>query len=414
MKGLTDKLEKMEAVGKEIEDQTGHKWLQYVCTEPEYILTMYHKPMFEAMANLCSGNGEIGVDCAAVYEDTTFNLGPFLINVKSVKDNIRFNETVNIPFEFVLHFKDSDAAHDVTWKANVEDIPSCKNIRLVEGDLAENQKKVLKRHLPNTFRATCHGHGRGAVKQACKPNITTSISRPFYLSEFKKMQRMTKGEFLVHCKAIEEGNTKWNPKMTQWFLSKRCLVRKALLKDMRNECLIEVGFQPDLEGQVDFDGNAAEGSNNGVKSTIRALLGVFQKRAVSPHRFLWACWVYTHALYNRLSLTLRGELNEFGGLKDPKWAIPSGQFDTGSSTLLEGFSVADMEDSMSWAHLLDKYANEHLRTQRVGVELADAVPDSDSELEEQDADGEYEPGIPTIVYTEPCIPTIVYTAVGNA
>ena len=61
---------------------------------------------------------------------------------------------------------------------------------------------------------------------------------------------------------------------------------------MRNECLIEVGFQPDLEGQVDFDGTAAEGSNNGVKSTIRALLGVFQKRAVSPHRFLWACWVY--------------------------------------------------------------------------------------------------------------------------
>ena len=117
-------------------------------------------------------------------------------------------------------------------------------------------------------------------------------------------------------------------KMVKYFMGPKNKVRPLLLDHMRNECLIEAGFED--EPDLTFDTNLLEGTWIGMKQIVRGLLQVFSSRAVAPHRFCWAVWVYCHVLYNRIRATLRGNIKEFGGLKHEKWRVDPDHQDTGS------------------------------------------------------------------------------------
>ena len=82
---------------------------------------------------------------------------------------------------------------------------------------------------------------------------------------------------------------------------------------MREDCLQSIGWP---EGKCSrFDTNPAEGGNNAYKTITRGLWNNFVKRGIQLDQMCEGDYCWYMAVWNRVLATLRGDKNDFGGLK---------------------------------------------------------------------------------------------------
>ena len=158
----------------------GHKFLQYaqpkINAHGQVLPGEKDKPFFQlyfsdALCDFsikqCCQPGPVGVECACVKIDVTYNRGPFLVVVYTCHPSIAFKDKPAFIFALAITYLDRKVVHEACLKRLLERKPQFRNVRVVITDGAAAEFGPVKEVLPNAAHFFCSVHVKKNFREYC-------------------------------------------------------------------------------------------------------------------------------------------------------------------------------------------------------------------------------------------------------